>query len=300
MNKRNKAALMLIISMSVFGTIGAFVKNIPLPAAEIALYRAVMATVVIGLFLLIKRQKLDIKAIGKALPLLLLSGAAMAFNWIFLFEAYKYTTVSTATLAYYFAPVIVTVTCPILFKEKMGAKQWICFIMSTVGIVMITLTSEDAPDGYLLGILFGLAAAALYATVILLNKSLGEVDGIERTFIQFVAAVVVLVPYVLLTGGINITSLNSTGIVNLVVVGVVHTGVTYCLYFSSLKELSGQHAAILSYIDPLVAVIVSVAVLNETMTPLQIIGGVLILGFTVYNELPVSIFELIKKKTKKD
>ncbi len=279
--------VMLILSMTVFGTIGIFVKAIPLSSGEIALYRAVLAAALIGVFLLITRQSIPFKKIKKEIPLLLASGAAMGFNWIFLFEAYKYTTVSAATLSYYFAPVIVTVACPILFKEKMIAKQWICFAMSTVGIVLITGVGDmSAGSNHLLGIGFGLLAACFYATVILLNKFIKNVDGIHRTFLQFLAAIIVLIPYVGFTSGVNVTSLNVKGIVCLLVVGLVHTGVTYCLYFSSLKELSGQKAAILSYIDPLVAVIVSVFILGEDMTVLQIIGGILILGFTLWNELP--------------
>ena len=210
----------------------------------------------------------------------------MGFNWILLFEAYKYTTVSVATLSYYFAPVIVTIACPVLFKEKMGLKQWLCFIMSTVGIVLITGIGDlSQGSSHIKGILFGLGAASLYATVILLNKFIKNVDGIHRTFLQFLSAIVVLVPYVLLTDGVNIHKLDSKGWIFLLAVGLIHTGVTYCLYFSSLKELPGQKAAILSYIDPLVAVLVSVVVLKETMTPMQIIGGLLILGFTLWNEI---------------
>ena len=210
----------------------------------------------------------------------------MAFNWILLFQAYKYTTVSVATLSYYFAPVIVTVACPILFKEKMGAKQWICFAMSTLGIVLITGIGDlSTGNNHFVGILFGLGAACLYATVILLNKFIKTVDGIHRTLLQFLAAIVVLVPYVLSTGGITLGRLHATGWVNLLIVGLVHTGITYCMYFSSLKELPGQKAAILSYIDPLVAVLVSVTVLGEAMTLWQAVGGLLILGFTLWNEL---------------
>ena len=278
---------MLRLSMTVFGSIGLFVKAIPLASGEIALYRAILAAALIGIFLLITRQRIPFKKIKKELPLLLISGAAMGFNWIFLFEAYKYTTVSAATLSYYFAPVIVTVACPILFKEKMTAKQWICFAMSTVGIALITGVGDmSAGSNHLLGIGFGLLAACFYATVILLNKFIKGVDGIHRTFLQFLSAIIVLIPYVGFTSGVNITSLNVKGVVCLLIVGLVHTGVTYCLYFSSLKELSGQKAAILSYIDPLVAVIVSVFILGEDMTVLQIIGGILILGFTLWNELP--------------
>lgn len=286
MNKSLSSRTMLIVSMAVFGTIGLFVRNINLPSGEIALYRAVLAALLIGIFLLITKQKIPFTKIKKELPLLILSGVAMGFNWILLFEAYKYTTVSVATLSYYFAPVIVTIACPVLFKEKMGLKQWLCFIMSTVGIVLITGIGDlSQGSSHIKGILFGLGAASLYATVILLNKFIKNVDGIHRTFLQFLSAIVVLVPYVLLTDGVNIHKLDSKGWTFLLIVGLVHTGITYCLYFSSLKELPGQKAAILSYIDPLVAVLVSVVVLKETMTVMQIIGGLLILGFTLWNEI---------------
>ncbi|MBE6715976.1 MAG: EamA/RhaT family transporter [Ruminococcaceae bacterium] len=280
------ARLMLILSMAIFGTIGLFRRNIDVSSGELAFYRAVLATVFIGLFLLVTKNRIPFGKIKKQLPLLIISGVAMAFNWILLFEAYNYTTVSVATLSYYFAPVIVTLLCPVLFKEKMGVKQWVCFIMSTVGIVLITgIGSLDTGSNHFLGILCGLGAACLYATVILLNKFIRDVDGIHRTFLQFVSAVVVLCPYVLFTSGINLSGLDTKGIVLLLTVGLVHTGITYCMYFSSLKELTGQKAAILSYIDPLVAVLCSVLILHETMTVTQIIGGVLILGFALWNEI---------------
>lgn len=286
MKKFFNARLMLIVSMAIFGTIGLFRRNIDISSGELAFYRALLATVFIGLFLLVTKSAIPFTKIKKQLPLLILSGVAMAFNWILLFEAYNYTTVSAATLSYYFAPVLVTLLCPVLFKEKMTIKQWICFVMSTVGIVLITgIGSSDSGSNHFKGILFGLGAACLYATVILLNKFIKGVDGIHRTFLQFVAASVSLLPYVLLTDGINIGKLDGKGLLLLLVVGLVHTGITYCMYFSSLKELPGQKAAILSYIDPLVAVICSVVILREEMTVSQIIGGVLILGFTLWNEI---------------
>ena len=286
MKKILSPRLMLITAMAVFGTIGLLVRHIPVTSGELALYRAVLAAIMLGTFFLVTGQKLHLKGLGKELVLLLISGGAMGFNWILLFEAYKYTTVSVATLSYYFAPVIVTLLCPVLFREKMGIKQWICFAMSTLGIVLITGIGDlSGGSSHLKGILFGLGAACFYATVILLNKVIKGVAGIERTFLQFVAAVAVLLPYVLATSGLHPGVMDGTGWVNLLVVGLIHTGVTYCLYFSALKELPGQEAAILSYIDPLVAVAISVFGLGESMTGLQLLGGVLILGFTLWNEI---------------
>lgn len=285
MKKNLNPRLMLIASMVIFGTLGPFVRNIPVSSGELALYRAVMASVLIALFLFITKQKIPFSNIKKEVPLLLASGVAMGINWILLFEAYKYTTVSVATLSYYFAPVIVTVVCPVLFKEKLTAKQIVCFLMSTLGLILITGIGNVGGGSDFIGILFGLGAAVFYATVILLNKFIKNVEGIHRTLLQFLAAILILLPYVIVTSGITLGTLNNVGLVNLLIVGLVHTGLTYCMYFSSLKELPGQKAAILSYIDPLVAVLVSVTILGESMTLWQVIGGILILGFTLWNEI---------------
>lgn len=277
--------LMLIASMTIFGTLGIFVRNIPVSSGELALYRAVLAALLIAVFLLVTKQQIPVANMKKEPPLLLASGVAMGFNWILLFEAYKYTTVSVATLSYYFAPVIVTLVCPILFKEKLTGKQIVCFVMSTLGLVLITGIGDVGSGSDFTGILFGLGAALFYATVVLLNKFIKNVTGIHRTFLQFLSAIVILIPYVTITSGVTLGNLNGIGWINLLIVGFIHTGVTYCMYFSSLKELPGQKAAILSYIDPLVAVLISVTVLGESMTFWQVIGGIFILGFTLWNEI---------------
>lgn len=277
---------MFITAMIVFGTIGVFVRNIPVSSGELALYRAIMAALLLAGYFIITKQKIDFRSFRKEIPLLLLSGAAMGINWILLFEAYKYTTVSVATLSYYFAPVIVTVVSPFLFKEKMSFKQIVCFFMSTVGLVLVVGVSDlGKSQTDHIGVLFGLGAAVFYAIVILLNKFIKEVAGIQRTFLQFLSAIVVLLLYVAFTSGFTLGKLDGKGWIYLLIVGFVHTGVTYCLYFSALKELPGQEAAILSYIDPLVAVMLSVFVLGEPITVLQVAGGGLILGFTLLNEL---------------
>ncbi len=289
MNRLKNARIMLIISMTSFGTLGLFVRYIPLASGELALYRAILAAVLISIFLACTKQKIPFQSIKKEVPLLLTSGVAMGINWILLFEAYKYTTVSVATLSYYFAPVIVTLVCPFLFREKLTAKQIICFLMSTLGLILITGIGDVGKSGSdMIGILFGLGAAVFYAAVILLNKFIKQVTGIHRTFLQFLAAIIILIPYVAATSGVNLNTLDAVGWGALLIVGIIHTGITYCLYFSSLKELPGQKAAILSYIDPLVAVFVSVCLMGEDITAWQLLGGILILGFTLWNEISMS------------
>ena len=276
---------MFIISMAVFGTLGLFTRNISVSSGELALYRAILASALILVYLTVSGQKLDLRMIKGEIPLLLASGIAMGINWILLFEAYKYTTISAAALCYYFAPVIVTVVCPLLFRERLTGKQILCFVMSTAGLVLIIGTDSLGKGGTdVVGVLFGLGAAVFYASVILLNKFIRHVARIHRTLLQFFAAIIILVPYVACTGGVHLSGLDGAGWACLLTVGLVHTGITYCLYFSSLKDMRGQEAAILSYIDPLTAVLISAVFLGEYMSPQQIAGGILILGFAIWNE----------------
>ena len=279
------AKLKMLLSMAAYGTLPLFIRHIPLTSAEVALFRALIALLCLGLFAMTAGRPPRLKALGGDLPLLFLSGAAMGFNWIFLFEAYKYTTVSVATLSYYFAPVLVMVASPLLFRERITRAQVLCFAGATLGLVLVInpggLTGSDPAKG----VLFGLAAAVLYASVILLNKRITRVAGIDRTLLQFAAAAAVLLPYVLLTSGIHVGRMDAAGWLCLAAVGLVHSGAAYALYFSALAALPGQEAAILSYVDPLVAVLISLVLLREPVAPIQLVGGALILAFTLANEL---------------
>ena len=286
MVEKKNAKIMLSLSMVIFGTIGAFTRNIAVSSGELALYRAVLASFLLIGYLLFTKQKIDFKAIRKELLLLIFSGMAMGINWILLFEAYKYTTISAATLSYYFAPVLVTIACPLLFKERLTRKQKLCFAMSTIGLVLIIgFEKNSSKTNHVLGILLGLGAAIFYAIVILLNKFIKNVEGIQRTFLQFLAAIVILFPYVVFSGGMRLEVLSAKGWIYLLIVGFLHTGITYCMYFSAIKELKGQEVAILSYLDPVVAVVISIVILGEKMSLLQLFGGILILGFTLWNEI---------------
>ena len=285
MKTNKKAKWLMSFSMIIFGTLGLFTRNIAVSSGELALYRAILALVLILGYFVVAGKKINLKKLGtKDLVLLVASGAAMGTNWILLFEAYKYTSISLATLSYYFAPVIVTVVCPFLFREVMTKRQILCFVMSTIGLAFIIGFEGEGGSGSVVGILLGLGAASFYAAVIILNKFIKNVEGIHRTVFQFLAAAIVLFPYVLSQGEMSLDTLDGKGWMCLLVVGLVHTGLTYCMYFSAIKELRGQQVAILSYLDPLVAVLLSVIALGERMNFMQFLGGIFILGFTFLNE----------------
>ena len=280
-----KSKLNLAIAMAIFGTLPLFVRNIPISSSMLALCRATIAATFLILLRAAAKKPVRLNQLGKDAAPLFLSGAAMGFNWILLFEAYKYTTVSVATLSYYFAPVIVTVASAVLFREKLTAKQTLCFAGSTAGLILVIGLNNLTGGASLKGVGFGLGAAALYATVILLNKRIHSVSGIDRTVLQFIAAAAVLIPYIALTEGFSFAGMTASGWLNLMVVCLIHTGIAYVLYFSALPKLRGQEVSILSYIDPLLACVLSFTVLSEPTTGLQLAGGAMILAFTLLNEL---------------
>ena len=277
----------LILSMVIFGTIGIFRKYIPLSSGIVAFVRGILGVVFLLAFVKIKRIPIDKKMIRKYLKVLLISGALIGLNWVLLFESYRYTSVAVATLCYYMAPIFVMLASPILLQEKLTVKKLLCAAVALLGMVFVSGVLDGGISGTseLRGILFGLGAAVLYATVILMNQKLGEVGTYDKTMIQLGAAALVLIPYLLLTEDFsNITLTPLIGIM-LLIVGVVHTGIAYALYFGSMNHLKAQTVALFSYIDPIVAIILSALFLKEPMTLSGGIGAVLVLGATLTSEL---------------
>ena len=275
-----------ITAMLIFGTIGIFVRNIDLSSKETALSRGIIGSLFLIVVLICSKEKILFQGIKKNILILFLSGIGIGLNWIFLFQAYKYTTVSTATLSYYSAPVIVTILSPIILKERLSLIKFLCVIGAMTGMIFIAGNSESSGAVYnhTLGIIYGVSAAVFYASVIIMNKFIKGLGGLETTVTQLILASIVLVPYVIMTGGFDFSRMTKISYISLIILGVIHTGFAYFLYFSSLKELKGQTIAVLSYIDPISAVIISSLFLREKMTFLQIVGGILILGSTFISE----------------
>lgn len=277
----------LITAMLIFGSIGVFVKKIELTSSEIAFLRGVIGSLFLILACFLIKHKPSTKALKENAILLLLSGAAVGFNWIFLFEAYRYTTISNATISYYFAPIFVMMLAPWLLKEKLTSVKVVCIIMAMVGLFLIVNNGSSGTSGsqnHTVGIFYGLLAAAFYASVVLMNKFIKNLSGFDTTLVQLMAAALVLFPYIWLQGNLNFPNLNLTSILFILILGIVHTGLGYFLYFTSLQKLKGQTIAVLSYIDPISAVIIAAIFLSESMSLLQILGGVLVLGATFLSE----------------
>lgn len=277
-----------ISSMLIFGSVGLFVRHIPLPSAQIALVRGIIGGLVLLAAMALLRKKISLERIRADLWVLFFSGIAIGINWIFLFQAYRYTTIANATICYYLAPVIVIFLSPFILKEKLNPLKIGCILAAVMGIWLMTgfgAAGSYRGENDFIGILYGLGAAAFYASVMILNKFIRHVTDWERTVIQLAFASLSLLPYVLITAIKDYAPLTITGVILLLIVGVIHTGFAYFLYFSGLNALKGQTAALLSYIDPLTAILLSAFILSEKMGIWQILGGILILGGTMLHEM---------------
>ena len=285
--ERNMAALgRITASMAIFGTVGIFIKNIPFPSAVIALGRGIIGSIFLLLTAVISKKALDIPAIKKNMKLLILSGAAIGVNWILLFESYKYIPVSTATLCYYLSPVFVTLASPIVLKEKLTGMKLACVGAALLGMVLISgVFQGNAAGGQFTGILLACGAAVLYATVVLLNKFIKDIPANDCTVMQLGTVAVVLLPYVLLTENLGAIAWEPLHVAMLVFVGILHTGIAYKLYFGAVPYVEGQTIALISYVDPVITIILSAIVLGEPLTIYSIVGAVLILGSTMVGEL---------------
>lgn len=289
MNAVIRAKRDLIFSVSVFGTIGIFVRWIGLPSSVIALVRGAVGAAFLLLLARFRHAPIDRAALRRRWQLLLLSAAMMSFNWITLFEAYRYTTVATATLCYYMAPIFVTLISPVLLKERLTARKLLCVFLALAGMVFVSGVPQSGLPGpsEAKGILLALCSAALYAGVILINKYLAGVPAYDRTLLQLACAAAVMIPYILLTEDLSAMSVTPLGAVPLLIVAVFHTGWCYALYFGSMTVLSAQTVALFSYIDPIVAILLSALLLREPLGWSGILGAALVLGSTLVSELPV-------------
>lgn len=281
-----KSKFSFLLSMIIFGTIGVFVRYIDLSSSEIALLRGLIGSLFLITVMFIMKKKISWAYVKGNALILLLSSIALGGNWIFFFQSYKHTTISNAVLSYYFAPVFVLILSPLVLKEKLSAKKIICIGVAMLGMLFIVGSSGVSTSGldHLIGIGYGLMAAAFYATLMLSNKFIKNMDGLETTLIQLGTATLFLIPYVFFTEGFGILAVSSSSIPFILILGIVHTGIGFLLFFSGMQKLKGQSIAALSYADPITSLVISAVILQEQTAFVQMLGGALLLGSTFVSE----------------
>jgi RarD protein len=275
----------MIASKTIWGSMGLVVRWIGLPTAAVALARGALGAVFLFLVLTLTGRRVAWRAVRDNLGRLILSGALLGANWIFLFEAYRRTTVQLATLSYYLAPVLILAASPLVLKERLTARKAACVLAALGGMALVSKAGSGGA-GNLAGILFGLSAAVCYAGLTLVNKFLKGVYPMEATMVQLAVSALALLPYALVSGALTQRGAGLTDALLLIVLGVVHTGLAFFWFFSSVRELKAQTVAMFSYIDPATAILLSAVLLRERLDAPQILGACLILGAALFGELP--------------
>ena len=276
MERIDKNKLKIILAMLIWGTMGVFIKNIPLNSIEIAFYRSIIGVVFIIALSISKKEQWDKEELREDLKVLIPSGIALGIGWVLLFQGYKNTTISIATLSYYIAPVFIVILSIVVLKEKITMKKILCIIVAIIGLLLVLDVKSIGNIGdnnHALGILYSVLAAVFYAIVVILNKFIKRLSGFKVTIVQLLVSTLILMPLTIINSTRSIISLDILSLVLLLFVGIVHTGIAYLLYFSSVKEIEGQSIAILSYMDPIFALLIAGLFLGEKMTIIQLFGG---------------------------
>lgn len=289
--KAVKYKIQFVLSMIIFGAMGLIVRYIDLSSSETALLSSSIGCLFLIVVLFMRKRTITWKLVKANGCILFFSGIALGGNWMFLYQAYDHTTLTNATLGYYFAPVFVMILSPFILKEQLPVKKIICIGIAIIGMLMIVgngVSASGTED--LLGIFFGLLAAACYAALMLLNKFIRLMGRLEITIIQLGITALLLLPYVFLTEGFGVFEVFKSSVPFIIILGIVNTGIGFWLFFSGMEKLKGQSIAMLSYVDPFVAILISAVILREHMTIVQIIGGALLLGSTFISENKVIIF----------
>ncbi len=280
----DKALYSLLLSMFIFGTVGVIRKYVVFPSAFIAGVRGIAG----ALFLMCFNRKYNREAVKKDLKLLITAGVLIGINWIFFFESQRYTSIAVATMCYYTAPIIVILISPFILKERLSLNKIIATFLAAAGVVLLAGKAEGAS---VKGVSLGLCAAVGYAAQLFVNKFVKYTDALDRTIVPILTAGIVSLPYSLVTETIPSPDIKS--IVFLGIICIIHTGIAYALYFSSIKHLEAQNVALASFLDPATAVICSTMILKEEISLYSAIGCFLILVAII-----IASENLFRKKSK--
>ena len=282
----------LVFVMVIWGSLGVFTNSIPLSALSLAFLRALIALPI--LFVVMKMKTTDKVNVSLLKPYLI-SGVLLGFGWLTLFYGFKHTNISSAVMIYNMCPVYVMILAPLVLKETISKIQIAVIFASIMGLFLIV--GHNLLEGYgYMGMALSGISGMLYAIIVLINRSIKiRVDNQIATFVQIFTAMLVLLPFVLMDGNIlTVLDLDARAVIYTILLGILHTGVAYTLFFSLYTHMKSVEIVSYSYLEPLFAILFSVIFVGELLTVPQIIGGILILGSTYVGE-KLKDRELVKK-----
>ena len=280
-----KYYLMFVAAMLIFGSNGVFASMLDMSGAQLVLMRTLIGGAVLLIIILISRSRTPREVLIREKWRLLFAGVCLGANWALLFEAYNLMNVSLATLTYYTAPVLVLVLAPFVLKERQNSLAYVGMLVVVVGMLLVVGTDFGEGGVTVTGLVVGLGSAVFYAMLMLVNKKISGVSGLNLTFIEIIIAAAILLPYVFATSGGVPLPTDARGIFALLFLCTVNTGFACWLYFSSMNRLPAKAVALMGYFDPVSALIFSAVFLDERLSTVQFIGAVLVLAGALVGQL---------------
>ncbi len=267
--------LKYLASLFIFGFNGIFASYVDATSTQIVFLRVLIGSVVLLGAFAITRKRWTFPDHKRAFGFLVLSGCAMGLQWLLLFEAFNHIGVGMATLLNYCGPIIVIALAPFVFKERMTWNKMLGILVVIGGVLLLNGTATGSLD--LVGILCGLGAAVLYAVMVTFSKKASAIQGLENTTIQILSGLAIVFVVLLVKGEAQV-SLPLYSVPAMLELGIVGTGAACLLYFSGIGTMNAQSVAVLGYLEPLGAVVLSAIILGEAMTGLQLVGVACIIG----------------------
>lgn len=272
-----------LASLLLFGSNGVWVAAIALSSQEIVFLRLLLGAVSLLAIFALTRTKVTFHRYKKDFFFLALSGCAQGVLFLFLFKAYQLIGVSLASLAYYCGPVIVMVLSPLIFGEKLTRGKVTGFLVVLLGVALVN--GQAALEGKsILGLVCAGLASFMYAALVIATKKNEHIHGLENPTIQLVFSLLTVGLYLACTQGFAI-QVQPGDWLPILILGLTNTGLGCYLYYTSIGRLPAQQVALFGYLEPLSSVFYSALLLHETLAPIQIFGGLLIVGGALFGEL---------------
>lgn len=282
----------LVVSMAIFGSIGLFTINAGIPAIELVFVRCIFATIFLsGLWFFTGGHKTEIWK-KKEVVQTILCGVFLVLNWVFLFKAFEEMAISVAISIYNLAPIFVIMLGAIFLRERFRFSAIVAVLICFVGSFFIVGMDIQSMEQFLdSGIIWAFLSAFCYGTTMFLSKNLHSLSPYATTFIQTIVGMFMLFPLCDFSVFNGLTTTNWFFIVG---TGIIHTGFVYYLFFDSIRHLPTIVTSVLVFVDPVVAILLDVVLLDFRPTIFQTIGIFLVFGGILY-----TVFKPVKKYDEK-
>jgi drug/metabolite transporter (DMT)-like permease len=284
-SRHTAGSLLVAGCAATWGLVGIIVREVDEPAMTIVFFRVALAALFLTAVLALLRRSDILRA--PPWPVMAL-GVLLALHWSLYFQAIKETSVASAVLITYAAPIFMALLAPVMIRERVPRSSVVALAVSMGGIALITLVSGEGDSAVRpLGVGLALLAAVTYALLIIWTKKYaGHVHPVTVVLWEDLVAAVALSPAALLGGA----SLGATEIGYLVALGVVITACVNAVYVAALRWVPATTAGILAYMEPVSGAVLAAILLGQELTGAVIAGGIAIVaaGILVIRASPES------------